>query len=116
MMTPFLSVTGGGDQENTTSLSPATAVNSTGEPDGAEREKIMTTPSALAKERNINGARVTKTSDFSRIKLIRNLLSRVKTFVNLAQMDRERERVSNYYSSLCVYWPCVCGLLKAFTT
>ena len=39
MMTPFLSVTGGGDQENTTSLSPATAVNSTGEPDGAEREK-----------------------------------------------------------------------------
>ena len=42
MMTPFLSVTGGGDQENTTSLSPATAVNSTGEPDGAEREKTMT--------------------------------------------------------------------------
>ena len=34
MMTPFLSVTGGGDQENTTSLSPATVVNPTGEPDG----------------------------------------------------------------------------------
>ena len=33
-MTPFLSVTGGGDQENTTSLSPATVVNPTGEPDG----------------------------------------------------------------------------------
>ena len=40
MMTPFLSVTGGGDQENTTSLSPATAVNPTGEPDGAEREIV----------------------------------------------------------------------------
>ena len=40
MMTPFLSVTGG-DQENTTSLSPATVVNPTGEPDGTvevERE------------------------------------------------------------------------------
>ena len=36
MMTPFLSVAGGGDQENTTSLSPATAVNPTGEPDGTE--------------------------------------------------------------------------------
>ena len=34
MMTPFLSVTGGGDQENTTSLSLATVVNPTGEPDG----------------------------------------------------------------------------------
>ena len=32
MMTPFLSVTGGGDQENTTSHSPATVVNPTGEP------------------------------------------------------------------------------------
>ena len=40
MMIPFLSVTGGGDQENTTSLSPATAVNPTGEPDGAEREIV----------------------------------------------------------------------------
>ena len=38
MMTPFLSVTGGGDQENTTS---ATAVNPTGEPDGAEREIVF---------------------------------------------------------------------------
>ena len=44
MMTPFLSVTGGGDQENSTSLSPATAVNPIGEPDGAERE-ITTTES-----------------------------------------------------------------------
>ena len=41
MMTPFLSVTGGGDQENTTSLSPATAVNPTGEPDGTEREIVF---------------------------------------------------------------------------
>ena len=40
MMTPFLSVTGGGDQENTTSLSPATAVNPIGEPDGTEREIV----------------------------------------------------------------------------
>ena len=38
MMTPFLSVTGGGDQENTTSLSPATAVK---EPDGTEREIVF---------------------------------------------------------------------------
>ena len=41
MMTPFLSVTGGGDQENTTSLSPVTAVNPTGEPDGTEREIVF---------------------------------------------------------------------------
>ena len=41
MMTPFLSVTGGGDQENTTSLSPATAVNPTGEPDGTERDSVL---------------------------------------------------------------------------
>ena len=36
MMTPFLSVTGGGDQD--TSLSPATVVNPTGEPDGTVEE------------------------------------------------------------------------------
>ena len=41
MMTPFLSVTGGGDQEKTTSLSPATAVTPTGEPDGTEREIVF---------------------------------------------------------------------------
>ena len=41
MMTPFLSVTGGKDQEKTTSLSPATAVNPTGEPDGAVREIVF---------------------------------------------------------------------------
>ena len=41
MMTPFLSVTGGGDQENTTSLSPVTAVNPTGESDGTEREIVF---------------------------------------------------------------------------
>ena len=38
MMTPFLSVTGGGDRENTTSLSPATIVNPTGELDGTVEE------------------------------------------------------------------------------
>ena len=43
MMTPFLSVTGGGDQENTTSLSPATAVNPIGEPDGTERDSVLKT-------------------------------------------------------------------------
>ena len=41
MITPFLSVTGGEDQEKTTSLSPATAVNPTGEPDGTEREMVF---------------------------------------------------------------------------
>ena len=45
-MTPFLSVTGGGDQENTTTLFPATAVNPTGEPDGTEREIVRQTPFA----------------------------------------------------------------------
>ena len=43
MMTPFLSVAEGGDQENTTSLSPATAVNPTGEPDGTERDSVLKT-------------------------------------------------------------------------
>ena len=36
MMTPLCWVTGGGDQENTTSLSPGTAFNISGDPDGAE--------------------------------------------------------------------------------
>ena len=36
MMTPLRWVTGGGDQENTTSLSPGTAFNISGDPDGAE--------------------------------------------------------------------------------
>ena len=40
-MTPFLSVTGGGDQENTTFRSPTTAVNPTGEPEGTEREIVF---------------------------------------------------------------------------
>ena len=47
VMTPFLSATGGGDQENTTSLSPATAVNPTGEPDGAEREILFSKTAEL---------------------------------------------------------------------
>ena len=37
MMTPFRWVTGGEDQENSTSLSPATAENISGDPDGTER-------------------------------------------------------------------------------
>ena len=37
MMTPFRWVTGGGDQENFTSLCPATAENISGDPDGTER-------------------------------------------------------------------------------
>ena len=41
MMTPFLSVTGGGDQGNTTTLFPATAVNLTAEPDETEREIVF---------------------------------------------------------------------------
>ena len=36
-MTPFRWVTGGGDQENSTSLSPATAENISGDPVGTER-------------------------------------------------------------------------------
>ena len=36
MMTPLRWVAGGGDQENTTSLSPGTAPNISGDPDGAE--------------------------------------------------------------------------------
>ncbi|CAI8049675.1 hypothetical protein GBAR_LOCUS27345 [Geodia barretti] len=35
-MTPLRWVTGGGDQENSTSLSPGTACNISGDPDGAE--------------------------------------------------------------------------------
>ena len=35
-MTPLRWVTGGGDQENFTSLSPGTASNISGDPDGAE--------------------------------------------------------------------------------
>ncbi|CAI8025895.1 hypothetical protein GBAR_LOCUS14931 [Geodia barretti] len=34
-MTPFCWVGGGGDQENSTSLSPATALNISGDPEGA---------------------------------------------------------------------------------
>ena len=37
MMTPLRSVRGGGDQENTTSLSPGTT-SILGDPDGAEKE------------------------------------------------------------------------------
>ena len=37
MMTPFRWVTGGGDQENSTSLSSATAKNISGNPVGTER-------------------------------------------------------------------------------
>ena len=40
MMTPFRWVTGGGDQENSTSLSPATAENISGDPVGTERMGI----------------------------------------------------------------------------
>ena len=36
MMTPLRCVTGGGDQENTTSLSPGTAPNLSGGPDGVK--------------------------------------------------------------------------------
>ena len=36
MMTPLRCMTGGGDQENTTSLSPGTAPNLSGDPDGAK--------------------------------------------------------------------------------
>ena len=36
MMTPLRCVTGGGDQENTTSLSPGIAPNLSGGPDGAK--------------------------------------------------------------------------------
>ena len=36
MMTPLRCVTGGGDQENTTTLSPGTAPNLSGGPDGAK--------------------------------------------------------------------------------
>ena len=57
MMTPFLSVTGGGDQENTTSLSPATAVNPTGEPDGTERE-IVFSKNYFACQQKDNGAHI----------------------------------------------------------
>ena len=39
MMTPFCWVTSGGDQENTTSLSPPTAANISGAPVGAIRYK-----------------------------------------------------------------------------
>ena len=39
VMTPFWWMTGGADQENTTSLSPVTAVKFCGAPDGAERER-----------------------------------------------------------------------------
>ena len=43
MMTPFRWVTGGGDQENSTSLSPATAENISGDPDGTERRQTILT-------------------------------------------------------------------------
>ena len=43
MMTPFRWVTGGGDQENSTSLSPATAENICGDPDGTERRQTILT-------------------------------------------------------------------------
>ena len=36
MMIPLRWVTGGGDQENSTSLSPGTASNISGDPTGAE--------------------------------------------------------------------------------
>ena len=43
MMTPFCWVTGGGDQTNSTSLSPATAENISGDPDGTERRQTILT-------------------------------------------------------------------------
>ena len=42
-MTPLRWVTGGGDQENTTSLSPGTAPNISGDPDGAEERAVTRT-------------------------------------------------------------------------
>ena len=41
MMTPFRWVTGGGDQVKFTSLSPATAENISGDPDGTERRQTI---------------------------------------------------------------------------